>query len=145
MTYVRYGLVFAAVALGAAFAVKILNTTTDNVLGSSAQLMVPAMIAALIEGQQFARTHKRRPRSAEIWGFAWIATLIAVVLNMALAFGAGGLAPVFGRLAIAAASVQQFALLLGIYAGGYLICNRFFAGIGAGNQLSVMRNRGELE
>ena len=145
MNYVRYGLVFAAVALGAAFAIQALNTTTDNVLGSSAQLMVPAMIAALVEGQQFARSEKRRPNTREIWGFTWIATLVAVVLNVAIAFGAGRFAPEFGKLAIAAPASQQFILLLGIYAGGYVICNRFFAGLGAGNQLSLMRSRGELE
>lgn len=145
MNYVRYGLVFVVVALGASMAIRALNTSFDTVLGSSAQLMVPAMIAALIEGQQFARTQKRKPDSREIWGFTWSATALAVVLNVALAYGAGGYAPEFGKLAIAPLLGQQFLILLGLYAGGYLICNRFFAGLGAGNQLSLMRSRGEAE
>ncbi|QGX99403.1 hypothetical protein EI983_14480 [Roseovarius faecimaris] len=145
MNYIRYGLVFLVVALGAALAVRALNTNLDTVLGSSAQLMVPAMIAALIEGQQFAKAQKRKPDSSEIWGFTWIATGVAVVLNVALAYGASGFAPEFDKLAIAPLLGQQFLILLGLYAGGYLICNRFFAGLGAGNQLSLMRNRGEAE
>lgn len=145
MNYVRYGLNFAAVALGVAVAIKFLSTATDNVLGSSAQLMVPAMIAALIEGQKFVRKHERRPDSRETWAFVWIATLVAVVLNVALAFGGGGIAPEFAKLAIAPVFSQQFTVLLGIYAGGYVICNRFFVSIGAGNQLSLMRSREESE
>lgn len=145
MNLIRYAVVFVTVALGVALAVRGLNTQIDNVLGSSAQLMVPAMIAALIEGQQFARAHKRRPNSAEIWGFTWMATAIATILNLVLAYAAGSFAPEFGKLAIAVPLSQQFNLLLAIYAGGYLICNRFFAGLGAGNQLSLMRSRGDIE
>ncbi len=145
MNPVRYGVVFVAVALGAALLITALNTATDNVLGHSAQLMVPAMIAALVEGQQFAKAHKRRPASVEIWGFTWIATGIAVALNVAIAFAAGSIAPEFGKLAIAQPLSQQFNVLLAIYAGGYLIFNRLFAGIGAANQFSVMRSRGEVE
>ncbi len=140
MNYIRYGIVFLAVALGAAVLISLLNTQVDSTLESGAQLMVPAMIAALIEGQQFARNARAKPGSAQIWGFTWIAT----GLNVALAYLAGGMAPEFGKLAIAAPLSQQFLVLLGLYAGGYLIFNRIFAGIGAGNQLSLMRSRGEI-
>ncbi len=145
MNPIRYALVFVAVAVGAAMAINALNTATETTLGSSAQLMVPAMIAALIEGQQFTRKQKRRPESGEIWGFTWIATAIATALNVAIAYLAAGVAPEFGKLAIATPFSQQFIVLLGIYAGGYLICNRLFAGIGAANQFSLMRSRGEVE
>lgn len=145
MSLLRYAAVFVAVALGVALLIAALNRNTGGTLGHSAQLMVPAMIAALIEGQQFAKAQKRRPTSAEFWGFAWTATLLAVALNLALAYSAGGIAPEFGKLAIARPLSQQFNLLLLLYAGGYLICNRLFAGIGAGNQLSLMRSRGQIE
>lgn len=145
MNLLRYAIVFVAVALGVALAVRGLNTQIDNVLGSSAQLMVPAMIGALIEGQQFSKAHKRRPNSSELWTFSWMAAGIATVLNVILAFLAGSIAPEFGKLAIAVPLSQQFNLLLAIYAGGYFICNRFFVGVGAGNQISLMRSRGEIE
>jgi len=145
VSLIRYALVFLAVAVGVALLVGFLNTQVDSALGSSAQLMVPAMIAAVIEGQQFARREKRKPGGAEAWNFAWIATVIAVALNVALAYGAGRWLPEFGKLAVTEPGSRQFLLLLGLYAGGYLICNRFFLGIAAGNQVSLMRGRGEIE
>lgn len=145
MTYLRYALVFLAVAIGAALLISALNANTQTTLGSSAQLMVPAMIAALVEGQQFARGHKRKASTVEIWGFTWIATGIATGLNVALAYFAASIAPEFGKLAIAPALTQQFNILLLLYAGGYLVFNRVFFGVGQGNQLSLMRSRGEIE
>jgi len=142
---IRYAAVFLAVALGVAFLVSYLNTRMDGALGSSAQLMVPAMIAAVIEGSQFARRHKRKPDSREAWNFAWVTMALAIVLNIALAYGGGALVPEFARLAIAPVGSKQFLILLGLYAGGYLLCNRFFIAIGAGNQLGLMRSRGEIE
>lgn len=138
---IRYTFVFLAVAIGASLAVSALQTRFDSVVGSSAQLMVPAMIAALVEGQQFARAQGRKPESREIWRFAWVATGVAVVLNVAMAFGGQGFLPEFEKLAVAWGFPKQFSILLGLYAGGYLICNRFFAGLGAGNQLSLMKDR----
>ena len=88
---------------------------------------------------------KARAATAGIWNFTWIATLIATGLNVAMAYTAGSIAPEFGKLAIAPLFGQQFLVLLGLYAGGYLVCNRLFFGIGQGNQLSLMRSRGEIE
>ncbi len=142
---IRYALVFLAVAVGVGLLVGFLNARMDSTLGSSAQLMVPAMIAAVIEGQQFARRTKRKPSSREAWNFAWVAMLVATALNVALAYGGGAALPEFARLAIAPVLSKQFLILLGLYAGGYLLCNRFFLSIAAGNQLSLMRGRGEIE
>jgi hypothetical protein len=145
MILLRYAIVFIAVALGTALLVRALNTHADGVLGSSAQLMVPAMIAAALEGQQSARANRARAATGVIWSFTWLATLVATVLNVAIAYLAGSIAPEFGKLAIAPFGGQQFLILLGLYAGGYLICNRLFFGIGQSNQLSLMRSRGEIE
>lgn len=145
MTLWRYALVFLAVAIGASLAVTALQTRFESIVASSAQLMVPAMIGALVEGQQFARRNGRRPESREIWRFAWGATAVAVILNVGLAFGGQGYLPEFEKLAVAWGFPKQFSILLGIYAGGYLICNRFFAGLGAGNQLSLMKDRDSAE
>lgn len=145
VVYVRYACVFAAVALGVAWLVAFLNAQVESTLGSSAQILVPAMIAAVVEGGQFARTQKKMPMGGTAWNFTWLATFIAVVLNVALAYGAGRIAPEFGKLAIAPLGSQQFLILLGLYAGGYLICNRLFLSIGASNKLNIMRSRGEIE
>jgi hypothetical protein len=145
MTWLRYSLVFVAVAVGVAQIVLWFDIPQDGGLGTAAQLMVPAMIGALIEGQQFAKGHKLHPGGAAAWRFAAVATGIATALNLALAFAGPTVAPEFAKLAIAPVASQQFWVLLVIYAGGYLLCNRFFYGIGSGNQLALMRNRGEIE
>ena len=145
MTWLRYSLVFLAVAVGVAQVVLWFDIPQEQGLGTAAQLMVPAMIAALIEGQQVARREKLHPGGPAFWRFAAVATGIAIALNLALAFAGPGVAPEFTKLAIAPVASQQFWVLLAIYAGGYLLCNRFFHGIGVGNQLALMRNRGEIE
>jgi ABC-type antimicrobial peptide transport system permease subunit len=141
----RYALVFVGVAIGASLLVSVLNTAAETPFGSSAQLMVPAMVGAVIEGQQFAKRERRKPKGAAAWTFTWIATAIALALNVALAYGAGELVPEFARLAVLAPGSRQFLILLGLYAGGYLVCNRLFLSIAAGNQLALMRSRGEIE
>lgn len=145
MIWLRYSLVFLVVAIGVAQLVLYMNTAQDMALGSAAQIIVPAMIAALIEGQQHARREKAHPGGPRAWNFAFVGMLVATALNVALAYAGPMVAPEFAKLAIAPVFSQQFLVLVGLYAGGYLIANRFFYGIGASNQLSIMRNRGEVE
>ncbi|WP_120502079.1 ABZJ_00895 family protein [Roseovarius sp. EL26] len=141
MIWLRYACVFVVTALGTGVLVSVLKQNVTSGIGSSAQLMVPAMIAAVIEGQRWAKTQKVKPNSGQVWGFAWIAAALATGLNVVLAYGAGAILPEFAKLAIAPALSKQFLILLGIYAGGYLICNWFFYNLGAGNQLTLMQDR----
>ena len=141
----RYAAVFVAVALGVGWAAAQVSGGAVEGVAASIQLMVPAVIAALIEGGLFAKRHTRRHRFGEAWGFALATTVIATGLNLAIAYGAAGIAPEFGKLAIAPTMSQQFITLLGVYALGYLLCNRFFFGLGVGNQLNLIarQNRDE--
>jgi len=141
MNHTRYAIVFLGVAVGVALIVAAINNSGQTTLGSQAQLMVPAMIAALVEGQCFVRAKNRKPTSAERWGFVWIATAICVVLNVALSYFAGSLLPVFAKLAIAPLFSQQFNVLIGIYAGAYLICNWFFVAIGVSTEQAAIERR----
>ncbi len=145
MSALRYALVFLGIALGAALAIRGLNLTFTSQVGSSAQLLVPAMIAALIEGQRHVRARRRKFTLRDIWLFSGWATVLAMALNVGIGFGAGALAPEFAKLTIAPLFSAQFNMLLGLYGLGYLLCNRFFAGIGAYNELHAMTRRGEIE
>ncbi len=145
MNWLRYALVFLAVAVGVAQLVIWMNAAQGTKLGSAAQIIVPAMIAALIEGQQVARQSSTAPRGASAWRFAVLATGISVTLNLALAYSGPSVAPEFAKLAIAPVLSKQFVILLGLYALGYLIANRFFYTLGASNQLSLMKSRDEAE
>lgn len=141
MNYTRYAVVFLAVVAVTGAIVAWLNAGAGAGLGSPAQLMAPAMAAAVIEGQRFARAEGRKPDTRETWRFVWIATALATVLNVGLAFLAAPLLPEFARLAIAPVLSQQFLMLLGLYAGGYVICNRLFLGIGVSTELSRRGSR----
>lgn len=143
MIWLRYSAVFLAVAVGVSQVVRLLGITKDEMLGSAAQIIVPAMIAALIEGQQYVRRHAALPGARRAWSFACVGTLVATALNVALAYAGPGVAPEFAKLAIAVPGSQQFVTLLLMYAGGYLLANRFFFGIGAGNTMSRDRAREE--
>ena len=143
MIWLRYSAVFLAVAVGVSQVVRLLGITKDEMLGSAAQIMVPAMIAALIEGQQYVRRHAALPGSHRAWRFAFVGTLVATALNVALAYAGPDVAPEFAKLAIAVPGSQQFVTLLLMYAGGYLLANRFFFGIGAGNTVSRDKAREE--
>lgn len=141
MSYPRYVGVFLAVAIGVALCVMLLNSGAGTQLGSSAQLLVPAMIAAVIEGRNFARANARKPGTGEAWNFALMATVLAVMLNLLLSYAATRLMPEFAKLTIAPFASQQFVMLLGLYGLGYLLSNRFFVGLGASNELTRMADR----
>ncbi|WP_101065588.1 ABZJ_00895 family protein [Roseovarius salinarum] len=145
MNYLRYTAVFLVVAVGTAIAVTVLRASLGTTLGSSAQVIVPSMIAALMEGRAFARTEKRRPSQREAWVFTGNASLLAVALNLILAYAASAVLPEFAKIAAAPVFSMAFVVLLLIYAAGYVICNRFFVGLGASNELSAMHRRGELD
>jgi len=145
MNYLRYALVFTFVAIGTGGLIAYLQGRVQSPLGSSAQVLVPAMIAALIEGQRFARKHRRKPAYKEAMNFMWIASGIAIVLNLGFSFLTASLLPEFAKLAIAAIFSAQFNVLMLIFAVGYLICNRFFLGIGAGNEMTLSKQPDENE
>jgi len=145
MNYLRYALVFTFTAISTGILITFLQDKTQSSLGSSAQVLVPAMIAALIEGQRFARHHRRKPTYKEAMGFMWIASGIAIMLNLAFSFLVASLLPEFGKLAIAPIFSTQFNVLMLIFVVGYLIANRFFLGIGAGNQLTLSKQPDETE
>ncbi|MCR9146955.1 MAG: ABZJ_00895 family protein [Rhodobacteraceae bacterium] len=145
MVWLRYSLVFLSVAVGVSQIVIWLDRDPGAAFGSAAQIMVPAMIAALVEGGQVAKRRKAPLASSRAWAFAGVAAGIATVLNLLLAFAGPRVAPEFAKLAIAPVSSGQFWVLLAVYAGGYVIANRFFYGLGANNQLRLMRQRGEAQ
>jgi len=137
----RYGLILLAVALGVGLAVRALGSTQTTNIITTLHLAVPVIIAALIEGMQYARTHRTRPPRAGTWRWAVMATVLSVALAVLLARGAGGMAPAFA----AALSPELFARNLVVLAGLYLLINRYLFTYGVSGHLNTMRSRGEIE
>ncbi|WP_113910645.1 ABZJ_00895 family protein [Roseovarius dicentrarchi] len=145
MNYPRYTAVFLGMAIGVALIVMAANAWLDAGLGSSAQLLAPAMVAALIEGRAFVREEGRKPNMAEAWNFALLATALAVVLNVALSYAMAALLPEFAKLTIAEFGSRQFLILLALYALGYLLSNRFFLSIGARSEQDAISRRNGVD
>ncbi len=134
MNYLRYAGIFLGIAVLSALVVLALNKWADAGLGSSGQLLAPAMIAALLEGRAFVRSEARAPNSAEAWNFALLATALAVLLNVALSYAGAHLIPANSAQSIAAVGTRTFWLMLGVHTLVYLLSNRFFLGLGARNE-----------
>ncbi|MEI4194536.1 ABZJ_00895 family protein [Roseovarius sp. E0-M6] len=139
----RYALIFLATALGVGFVVGAMGSEGSTGIMVTLHLMVPAMIAALIEGMQAARARGAVPPRTALWRFAVVATVVAVALALGVGHLAGGIAPAFAGLAMVESG--DAARLIAICAGGYLLCNRFLYGLGAANHLNTMRKRGDIE
>lgn len=134
MNYLRYAGIFLGIAVLSALIVLALNTWADAQLGSSGQLLAPAMIAALLEGRSFVREEGRAPNPAEAWNFALLATALAAVLNVALSYVGTQVIPAASAQSIAPASSRAFWIMFGVHLLVYLLSNRFFLGLGARNE-----------
>ena len=134
MNYLRYTGVFLGIAVLSALVVLALNTWANAQLGSSGQLLAPAMIAALLEGRAFVRNESRAPNPSEAWNFALLATALAVALNVALSYAGSQLIPAASAQSIAPVGTRAFWMLLGAHTLVYLLSNRFFLGLGVRNE-----------
>ncbi|QYX58274.1 ABZJ_00895 family protein [Roseovarius sp. SCSIO 43702] len=136
----RYALVFLAAALVIGLSVRAMGSEVVGLM-VTLHLMVPAMIAALVEGRQAARILGAVPPRAALWRFALVASVIALALALSLGHLAGRAAPAFATLV---GSPDAARLLAGCIIG-YLLCNRFLFALGAKNHLDRMKQDGEGE
>ncbi|WP_376875380.1 ABZJ_00895 family protein [Albirhodobacter sp. R86504] len=146
MSYPRYALVF----LIASFAIPVGLWAIERVTGyaPSATILwiLPVLCAGMIEGQKFAAATGRTPTGLEAWGFARVATMLAMAISLALAVPliifAGGeirssLDAVMGdpELRMIAGAVFVFYMLV-IFG-----MNRLFFGMGAKNEMKALARR----
>jgi hypothetical protein len=78
MNYMRYAGIVIALTIGVPIVLGLLRLATGISLSSSATMIIPAICAAMIEGQKFAKQFLRLPTRGESGSFVVIATLIAV-------------------------------------------------------------------
>ena len=142
MNYLRYTGVFLGIAVLSALVVLALNTWTDAQLGSSGQLLAPAMIAALLEGRAFVREENRAPNPSETWNFVLLATVLAISLNVVLSFAGSHLIPAASAQSVAPVGTRGFWIMLVVHALVYLVSNRFFLGLGVRNEETRRKDAG---
>jgi hypothetical protein len=145
MNIPRYIAVFLGLAIGLPILLDLIATFAGINLSSSATAIIPPMIAAMIEGQYFARRHQRTPdrsdklaftKVALVFSLVCTAVLVALTYTLSADFRAYFDDPVFLRIAgiIVVAFVPIFAIVAYV-----------FFGLGARNELKRLRKLGKIE
>ncbi len=140
---VRHGVVFPATAISVNYVVRRLQARIDGSPGSPAQGVVPAMIAALLEGNHLAR-RRRKPDPREARRFARDGAEPASFPNLAPARLGSALVPKFARPAAQPSITGHVLALPGLHAGAHPICDRLLPGFGVNHRLSPMGSGGEI-
>ncbi|WP_406721254.1 ABZJ_00895 family protein [Thioclava litoralis] len=142
MNYLRYLACFVGVSVLASVLLAVLRTAGVPLSGAAFGA-VPILVAAMVEGQGFARKYQRSPRAGEAWGFA----LKAFVLVALVELGLGTLAWFFLPGAQAGVSAGQLPLFLAIIFGLtfllVVLISRFFYSTSAKNYLKAMEKKAQ--
>ncbi len=95
MDYPRYAVAHFGTAIGAIAIFWAVRAMFDFDITSSFFPVLPSMMAAMMQGGNFAQTNGRIPETGSAWRFAFIATLISIMLLVMLYFVIGVAYPAF--------------------------------------------------
>ena len=133
---VRYGLVYVATAVGIGVGLEVLLRVTGMDLNSSATSIMPAMVAAMIEGQQRAQSGEAAYTNGEAWRAAGVMTLVALGIAGGFGFLLSFL-PEWSRI-FALLSAGVWLLIVAISGVVSLLVNRFFLTLGFKNKRKIL-------
>ena len=141
MTFLRFTAILIALTVGLPMLAALIRQYAGFNVSSSAFVIIPPMLAAIVEGQALARSQGRVPIAAEKLRFTGLGLLIVIVLNAVLFW-------------IAAQSANELRLLFSAGPGGGLIAGLlaffvalvagslyFFYGFGAATELRAIAKR----
>ncbi|MBT8153380.1 ABZJ_00895 family protein [Epibacterium ulvae] len=80
----RYALNFILTALALMVVNYALLTFADVDIGNAGMGLIPIFLAAMLEGQRYAREHGDVPESRAMWQFSKQAAMVVVAINMVL-------------------------------------------------------------
>lgn len=125
----RYALVYFLAALGFAVLSGLLEAFTDLSGGGGAATVIPAMVAAVYEGQRWAQANGGpMPEKGALWRGAWRCTIAAAAVNL-VTFVLLWMVPAIREL-MQAIPFVFIAVLFVILLGVTLLINRFGLGLG---------------
>lgn len=135
--YIRYLGLLVAIKIALIVIFYLLTFAGVNLKTTSTFVVAP-MLAAMIEGQYFARANGVKPSGALCWRFAVLAAVLAVFVEALLAGALFALIPEIGQAVGAMPVAYLFSGgLLAIYFGAYFLAHRFFFPMGARNALNA--------
>jgi len=132
----RYTLVFLGVSVGLWILSLLVMQIFKFDIANGGMVILPPMVAAMIEGHKFAGQNGHLPEKSDMWKFARIATLVVLALTMIFTVVMTFVVPELrslmaqrmgGGILMAAVLVQALVAFL---------VTRFFLGLGAKSALN---------
>lgn len=137
----RYALVYIGTAIGISLFLEALVRFVGIDVSSGGTSVIPAILAAMVEGQKRAAAGAELYTSSEAWTAAFLMTLVAMAIAVAAMFGLSFIAAWAELLAII--SPEAWIFILGFAGLVTLGCNRFFLTMGYRNQRKVMEKKAQ--
>lgn len=141
----RFTIVYAASALALIAVVSTVQIFLGFRIANGGMSIIPGIVAAMIEGQRYARESRALPEAAAMWRFARAAALVILGVSLILIVGLSLIMPQLRQMMSdpMGASVLFAGSLLQAALG--LVLVRFFVGMGAKSQLTAIRKQEERE
>ncbi|WP_157033246.1 ABZJ_00895 family protein [Loktanella sp. S4079] len=139
MNYKRYTAIIIGVTIGLPILLGMLRQLTGLNLSTGFTAIAPALVAALVEGQQFAKTHNRVPTGSETKSFVGFATLISAGFLILFSAAIITNVPGFGELLETPPAAWLIFSVLGFVVAMIALCNFAFLRMGAKNQLKAIQ------
>lgn len=130
----RFAMVFTAASIAIPFLVMAIERLLNISVSSAGTSMIPFMVAASIEGQNYVKQFGDVPSKAEMWFAARIMALIGMGLSLILGAVSLYLFPETREILAILPTVALLIIVVVLYIIAFLIC-RAFIGIGARAEL----------
>ncbi len=137
ISLLRYAGIYIATALGLALLTWVLASFAGVRLPTGLSTALPPMLAALLEGQAFARETREPLLNDEAWSAAFRMTLVVAVINAIILGGVLLFTPELTNPEVLTIVGVVFLVLLVVV----LLVNRIFLGMGARSQLKALESR----
>jgi hypothetical protein len=136
MNITRYTVVFLGVSVGLWFLTLLVSQLFDFDLSNGGMVLLPPLVAAMIEGNKYARQTRKLPESGQMWRFARTAAMVVLAITMIFT---AVLTFVVPQLQAMMAQPMGAGMLMGAVLLQALIpflTTRFFLGLGAKSGLN---------
>ena len=134
----RFALTYFGFMLGLMAISVVLKVFFETEFVNGGMALIPAIGAAMIEGQKYVQANEALPEKIQMWRFARVAAAVALAISLvAVAIGSFVVPQIRGLMAQPGGAGILMALAL-LHAGFTFLVVRFFMGLAARSQLSAL-------
>ena len=132
----RYALVFIGTSLGLWALTMLALLVFEFDISNGGMVILPPLVAAMIEGHRFARSNGRLPEKLEMWKFARLAALVVMAVTMVFTVIMTFFVPELRELMAQRMGAGVLLALVVLQALIAFLVTRFFLGFGAKSGLN---------